>query len=126
MSGARLVTLLGPGGMGKTRLSVEAAARTPEQPVRLVELAPVAADGDVLGAVVSALGLRETTMIEVGVVEHQERLDRVVDHLAGPPSVLVLDNCEHLIDASRELAAQLLARCPRLHVLATSREPLGD
>ncbi|QFZ20212.1 BTAD domain-containing putative transcriptional regulator [Saccharothrix syringae] len=107
---ARLVTVTGPGGAGKTRLALEAADRTPAPDgVWLVDLAPVPADDGLLPAVRAALG---TT-------------DRPADFLAGRTALLLLDNCEHLLDGVAGLAADLLARCPRLRVLATSREPLG-
>lgn len=122
---SRLVTLLGPGGVGKTRLSVEAAGHYPGATVRMVELAPVATDGDVLGAVLSALQLRESTMLDVAVLETGEGLERLVEHLAGAASVLVMDNCEHVTAQVAGLVAALLAECPLLRVVATSREPLG-
>ncbi|PKV92795.1 putative ATPase [Amycolatopsis echigonensis] len=113
---ARLVTLLGPGGTGKTRLAVEAAADA--GPCVFVELAPHVAD-DVPQAVLTALGLRE------GARGRQDPVDRLVSALRDQATLLVLDNCEHVIAAAARLVAQLLPACPGLRVLATSREPLG-
>ncbi|MEV6553854.1 BTAD domain-containing putative transcriptional regulator [Streptomyces sp. NPDC051597] len=121
----RLVTLTGPGGSGKTRLAEEAAA---PGPAWLVELAPLDHPDAVPGAVVSALGLRETTLLGRDGQPHQDDpLARLADHFAAAPAatLLVLDNCEHLVDAAARLAETLLTRCPGLRVLATSREPLG-
>jgi len=115
----RLLTLTGVGGCGKTRLALHLAADlAPTFPRRvwLVELAPLA-DSTLLSlAVAAALGVRETA-------EHTT-LDAVSAALGTHPTLLVLDNCEHLIDACAALADQLLAACPTLRILATSREPL--
>ncbi|WP_372347298.1 BTAD domain-containing putative transcriptional regulator [Streptomyces sp. KL116D] len=132
----RLVTLLGPGGAGKTRLSQEAAeglAGTAPDGVWLAELAPVSDPDSVPEAVVSALGARETVLRGAGAEELRaaserqgdDPLVRLVEHCADRRIVLILDNCEHVIDAAATLAEQLLARCPGVTVLATSREPLG-
>ncbi|GGP84801.1 BTAD domain-containing putative transcriptional regulator [Streptomyces melanogenes] len=119
----RLVTLTGPGGSGKTRLAEESVAHTPAW---LVELAPLDHPDAVPGAVVSALGLRETTLLGRDGQPHQDDpVARLVDHFAAAPTLLVLDNCEHVIDAAARLAETLLTRCPALRILATSREPLG-
>ncbi|MFI9550648.1 BTAD domain-containing putative transcriptional regulator [Nonomuraea endophytica] len=119
----RLVTLTGPGGSGKTRLANTVGRRlTPRGGVWFVPLAPVGAD-DVARAVLDRLRARE----EPGPARPgapQEILDRLADNLADDEVVLVLDNCEHVIEAAATLAATLLGRCPRLRVVATSREPL--
>ncbi|MFI6420856.1 BTAD domain-containing putative transcriptional regulator [Streptomyces sp. NPDC050842] len=128
---ARLVTLLGPGGAGKTRLSQEAAERGAEawpDGVWVAELAAVTDPEAVPEAVLAAVGARETVLRGAGAEELRggaDPLDRLVEHCAGRRMLLLLDNCEHLVAAAAELAEALLARCPGLRVLATSREPLG-
>ncbi|MFC5664383.1 BTAD domain-containing putative transcriptional regulator [Kitasatospora misakiensis] len=133
---SRLVTLTGPGGSGKTRLSVEAgrleqgAGHWPDG-VWVAELAPVERPDAVPGAVVSALGLRETVLHTGGMVAEviEARTDdpvrRLIEHCGRRRMLLVLDNCEHLIQSAADLVDTLLTECPGLTVLATSREPLG-
>ncbi|GGU90690.1 hypothetical protein GCM10010275_29490 [Streptomyces litmocidini] len=131
LRGARLVTLLGPGGAGKTRLSQEAAERgTEDWPdgAWVAELAPVRDPEAVPEAVLAAVGARETVLRGAGAEELRgggDPLARLVEHCAGRRMLLLLDNCEHLVGAAAALAETLLARCPGLRVLATSREPLG-
>ncbi|MEU0429822.1 BTAD domain-containing putative transcriptional regulator [Streptomyces canus] len=121
---ARLVTLTGPGGSGKTRLAEEAAAGLPQS--WLVELAPLDRPEAVPGAVVSALGLRETVLMTTELTAPQDDpIALLVEYCAQRSQLLILDNCEHVIEAAARLAETLLTRCPRLTVLATSREPLG-
>ncbi|MFI7499645.1 BTAD domain-containing putative transcriptional regulator [Streptomyces sp. NPDC049687] len=121
---ARLVTLTGPGGSGKTRLAEEAAAGLPQ--AWLVELAPLDRPEAVPGAVVSALGLRETALMATDLATpHDDPVALLVEYCAPRSQLLILDNCEHVIGAAAALAETLLTRCPRLTVLATSREPLG-
>lgn len=133
---SRLVTLTGPGGSGKTRLAEESATREASPGVSfdawIAELAPVEDPAQVPDAVLSALGLRETNLLRDGREGQPPRTDPtalLVEHLAyctrARPVLLVLDNCEHVIDAAAALAETLLTRCPGLRVLATSREPLG-
>ncbi|MEU8703083.1 BTAD domain-containing putative transcriptional regulator [Streptomyces sp. NPDC048680] len=133
---SRLVTLTGPGGSGKTRLAEESAAdegRAAAGDVWLAELAPVEDPEAVPGAVLSALGLRETALLRdsahEGTYPRTDPVDQLADHLAhcsrSRPFLLILDNCEHVIGAAAALAEALLTRCPRLRILATSREPLG-
>jgi predicted ATPase/DNA-binding CsgD family transcriptional regulator len=115
----RLLTLAGVGGCGKTRLAIQLAsdlAATFPRRVWLVELAPIADPALVPGVVVSALGLRE----EAGI----SSVEALAAFLAHQPALLILDNCEHLIDACAALADYLLTACPALRLLATSREPL--
>ncbi|MER6562588.1 BTAD domain-containing putative transcriptional regulator [Streptomyces sp. NPDC001027] len=135
LAGARLVTLLGPGGAGKTRLSQEAAETVRDiasDGVWLAELAPVAAPDAVPQAVLTAVGARETVLYGAGAEElrvaaerHDDPVERLVEHCARRRMLIVLDNCEHVVEAAARLVEELLARCPGVTVLATSREPLG-
>ena len=116
----RLVTLTGSGGVGKTRLALDVAADLLEQfpgGVWFVELAGVADQGAVGPAVLAALGAHE-----VAGLEPVEQLDATLPH---QPTLLVLDNCEHLVEPCARLTAGLLAQHGSVKVLATSREPLG-
>jgi len=113
LGGERLVTLTGPGGVGKTSLALD-VARAVGLPVTVVELAPVTSARLVVPTLARALGLRQSGT---------PLLDAVVAHLAGRQRLVVLDNVEHLLDAARDVA-ELLARAPGLTVLATSRAPL--
>ncbi|WP_327638995.1 tetratricopeptide repeat protein [Kribbella sp. NBC_00482] len=111
LAGNRLMTLVGPGGVGKTRLALELGRNATN--ACLVELAPLR-QGDVLDALATALGLRD---------ESTDLLPRLLDSLSSRQLLLILDNCEHLDLA--DLVRRLLAAAPGLRVLATSREPLG-
>ena len=124
---SRLVTLVGPGGAGKTRLAREATAGWVDRVtdgVWLVELAPVTAEVEIVPALLGALGVREAAISERPLAA-RDTLERLLDILADREAIVVLDNCEHLIAAVAELAETLLAACPRLRILATSREALA-
>ncbi|MFD0360714.1 BTAD domain-containing putative transcriptional regulator [Nocardia sp. GCM10030253] len=120
LENSRLVTLTGPGGVGKTRLALAIAAETTTG-AWLVELAAVHSPQEVVRAATSALGIGASGLLE----PPPDPIERLVDALARADAVLVLDNCEHLIDEATRLAVELLSRCPRLRIIATSREPLG-
>lgn len=132
---ARLVTLLGPGGAGKTRLSQEAAESVRDvvrDGVWLAELAPVDDPEAVPEAVLTAVGARETVLygagaeaMRAGSDRHDDPVERLAEHCGKRRMLLILDNCEHVVDATARLVEELLERCPELTVLATSREPLG-
>ncbi|GIH37731.1 SARP family transcriptional regulator [Microbispora corallina] len=128
LAGSRLVTLTGPGGTGKTRLAAEAAARRPGD-VFFVELAALGDGADVPHAVLGALGLREGGLpAGPGPGRPAVPADpaaRLVAALSARPALLVLDNCEHVVEDVARLADRLLGACPSLRVLATSREALG-
>ncbi|UYQ61781.1 ATP-binding protein [Streptomyces peucetius] len=135
----RLVTLLGPGGAGKTRLSQEAAERAAAHPgdpwpdgVWIAELAPVDDPSAVPEAVLTAVGGRETVLRGAGAEELRaadphgdDPLVRLTEHCARRRMLVLLDNCEHVVEAAATLAERLLETCPGVTVLATSREPLG-
>ena len=115
-----LVTIVGVGGVGKTRLGLELTRRSADRfPDGLwwCELAPIGVAEDVLGAVADALG--------IGTAAGSAGPERLAEHLAPRRSLLALDNCEHVLDGAAEVVEQLLARCPELKILATSRAPLG-
>ena len=117
---ARLVTLTGAGGCGKTRLGLQVAAELLDgsgDGVWLVELASVSEQGAVPLAISEVLGITRRAGRPV--------LDTLLDALELQYVLIVLDNCEHLIEACAEVANAILLRCPRVHLMATSREPLG-
>ena len=117
---SRLVTLTGAGGCGKTRLALHVAADLLDgsgDGVWFVDLAPLTAGEQVAGAVATTLGLSGTS--------GGAGPGALLDALRNQQVLLVLDNCEHLVDACADLAERLLIRCPGVHVLATSREPLN-
>jgi predicted ATPase/class 3 adenylate cyclase len=115
----RLITLTGPGGSGKTRLALEAVRAVGAERrdgVWLVDLAPVDDEKLIAGATMAALGLR---------AGHAPARDELRSHLARRDTLLLLDNCEHVLDGVARLVTDLLGACPRMRVLATSRQPLG-
>ncbi|HVE45848.1 MAG TPA: tetratricopeptide repeat protein [Acidimicrobiales bacterium] len=123
LAGSRLLTLTGVGGAGKTRLALHAAAAAlPAYPdgVWMVELAPLRDGAQAPSAVAAALTFETSAFDTPKAME-----DRLVRHLATRQTLLLLDNCEHLIEAVARLVHALLTRCPAVTVLATSRERLG-
>lgn len=120
LSEARLLTLMGAGGSGKTRLAVQVAADVIDQfenGVWLIELAPLTDPALVVQAVATTFQIREAA--------GRSLLDLLVDYLRSKSLLLVLDNCEHVAAACAQLAATLLRQSPRLRILATSRATLG-
>lgn len=120
LSTSRLVTLTGIGGVGKTRLAVRVATtvrRDFADGVTLVELGELHDESLLVSVIAGALGLRNASVRSLH--------DVLVDFLARRQLLLVLDNCEHVVDATAKLAESLLRACPRLRILATSREPIG-
>ena len=120
---ARLVTLTGPGGVGKTRLATEASGRLGAA-AWFVPLAPVTDPADVAYTVLDALGIREPVIARRAAEPGTGPLDRLAAALGDRDEVLILDNCEHVIEAAAALAGHVLAACPRVRILATSRQPL--
>jgi predicted ATPase/DNA-binding SARP family transcriptional activator len=121
----RLTTLIGPGGSGKTRLATETArALIGDLPdgVWLVELAAIGSDGDIAQATLAALGLRDALL---GTSTSADPVDGLIAAIREREALLILDNCEHVIDAAASFANRVLGECRRLRILATSREPLG-
>jgi predicted ATPase/DNA-binding SARP family transcriptional activator len=147
VSESRLTTLTGAGGSGKTRLAAELARSVLDElpdGAWLVELAPLGTATAVPQAILNSLGLHEQATLPRArtgphptpwagwtdrLAKHldagKEALDRLTGALAGKDALLILDNCEHLLDAVAAISEHLLDRCPRLRILTTSREPLG-
>jgi len=125
IAGHRLTTLIGPGGSGKTRLATETARTLLDDlpdGAWLVDLAPIVADGDVAQAALAALGLRDALL---GGTPNAEPTGQLIAAIREREALLILDNCEHVIESAATFAHRVLGECQRLRILATSREPLG-
>ncbi|MDQ6696137.1 MAG: AAA family ATPase [Actinomycetota bacterium] len=119
MCSARLVTLIGPGGVGKTRLAQRLGAEygAHGHPATMVDLAAVREAASTAAAVATALDVQQR--------QHATVQDTLTEVLRDREQLVVLDNCEHVIGAVASLVEQLISSCPRLQLLATSRESLG-
>jgi len=120
LSATRLLTLIGPGGAGKTRLSLQVANELLDQypdGAWFVELAPIS----------DPLLLPRTTAIAIGLRDEPKRpvIDMLCDYLRGKQLLLILDNCEHLVEACAQLVDRLLHASPKLSIIASSREAFG-
>ncbi|MBY6537852.1 LuxR family transcriptional regulator [Rhodococcus sp. BP-349] len=117
---SRLVTLLGPGGVGKTRLAERIAERTSRafrDSYRWIDLASVRDPEALTSTAAAALGVIDQS--------NKDTMDKTLDYLRDKHVLIVLDNCEHLLEASAQFVASILAGTPEAHILATSRAPLG-
>jgi predicted ATPase len=124
---SRVTSIVGPGGLGKTRLA-HLMGRLAEQPVvHFVELAGVTSPEGVAVEVGDVLGVRESVSGRVtsAVARRTDLVSRIVDQVGVAPALLILDNCEHLVDAVAGLVQVLVTRTPSLRVLTTTRAPLG-
>jgi predicted ATPase/class 3 adenylate cyclase len=120
LANTRILTFIGPGGTGKTRLSLQLAEEQLDKfidGVWFIELAPLTDPSYIITALANTLGLRE--------VQGAPLLNIVMDYLRGKQLLMILDNCEHLVEACAQLADQLLHECPKLKIVASSREALG-
>ena len=121
---ARLVTVVGPGGVGKTRLTLELAHRmASDREVRFIELAPLVDGAAVADVVAAAVGAPERAAEAGRAVPTATQ--RAIERLADRDAVVILDNCEHVADAAATLVVALLQGCPDVRILTTSREPLS-
>lgn len=124
---SRVTSIVGPGGLGKTRLA-HLMGRLAEQPVvHFVELAGVTSPEGVAVEVGDVLGVRESVAgrLTSAAARRTDLVSRIVDQIGTAPALLILDNCEHLVEAVADLVSVLVQRTPSLRVLTTSRAPLG-
>ncbi|WP_277830228.1 AfsR/SARP family transcriptional regulator [Speluncibacter jeojiensis] len=127
MARSRVTTILGPGGTGKTRMAHELGTRAAvDMPVALVELAGVRNGEDVVAAISATLGIGEAELSSDGLLRTRIRdiRERLRGALSARPTLLILDNCEHVIDACADIVDDLVGSADRLTVLTTSRTPL--
>ena len=120
LASAKLLTLIGPGGTGKTRLSIQIGADQLakfKNGVWLVELAPISDPALIFPTIADVFEIRE--------VQNIPHIQLILDYLRAKEMLLILDNCEHLVEASAQAADQLLHECPHLKIVASSREALG-
>lgn len=120
LDSGRLVTVTGPGGVGKTRLALEVARLCSAElrhGARFVDLSELREQRRIAAAVASGLDVPDQS--------HRAAIERLAEHLRDKQMLVVLDNCEHVLDAAAELTGHLLGIAPHLRVLVTSREPLG-
>src|SRR6185437_8935876 len=122
---SRVTSIVGTGGLGKTRLAHAVSGQAEQRVVHFVELAGVATDGDVTAEVASALGVGEEGGNPVSGSAPSRRPAGIVTALGPGPALLVLDNCEHVVPAAAELVHALVSLSRDLRVLTTSRAPLG-
>ncbi|MFC7505085.1 ATP-binding protein, partial [Nocardioides sp. GCM10030258] len=127
LTSARVVSIVGPGGLGKTRLAHTVAQAAGQPVVHFIELVGVTTPEDLVGEVGSALGVRDSVSGRRALTAEQ-RADvraRIAHHLDQAPTLLVLDNCEHIVAAVADLVAFLVATTRELRVLTTTRAPLA-
>ncbi len=123
---SRVASIVGAGGLGKTRLAHVVSRQAEQRVVHFVALAGVGTDGDVAGEVASVLGVGELRRSSVGgLAAPRDVLAGIVDALAPGPALLVLDNCEHVVPGAAELVRALVLMTGDVRVLTTSRAPLG-
>ncbi|MGW5362649.1 ATP-binding protein [Actinopolymorpha pittospori] len=123
---SRVTSIVGPGGLGKTRLAYSVSREAEQRIVHVVPLAGVTAAGDVLREVATVLGAGEARRMPVGPrTAPPDHLASIVSALGPDPALLVLDNCEHVLDGATELVRALVSMAQDLRVLTTSRAPLG-